>query len=74
VKRYAGPHAGCTRPKARCALAPRKRRAPTRHAYEDEIGLIRGLHATIFDVGVRKWIDGVWVPKDSGCLIEQQCV
>jgi AcrR family transcriptional regulator len=46
--------------------------APTPRQYEDEIEFIWGLHASIFYVGVRKWIYGLQVPKDLDRLVEQQ--
>jgi len=45
---------------------------PTPQQYEDEIEFIWGLHASIFYVGVRKWIYGLQVPKDLDRLIDQQ--
>jgi len=45
---------------------------PSQQEYEDEIEFIWGLHASIFYVGVRKWIYGLHVPKDLDRLIEQQ--
>lgn len=39
---------------------------------EQEIELVWALHASIFYVGVRKWIYGMKIPKDLGSLIRTQ--
>jgi len=44
---------------------------PTPEQYEDEIELVWGLHATIFYIGMRKWVYGLPVPKDLDRSIEQ---
>ena len=44
--------------------------APTPAQHELEIELVWSLHASIFYVGVRKWVYGLTVPKDMDTLIE----
>jgi len=46
--------------------------APTAQQHEDEIELIWGLHASIFYLGVRKWIYRLDVPEQLDRLIAQQ--
>lgn len=44
--------------------------APTPDQHELEVELIWSLHASIFYIGVRKWVYGLAVPKDIDALIE----
>ena len=46
--------------------------APTLEQYEDEIELIWSVHASIFYVGMRKWVYGLPTPKNIDRLIEQK--
>lgn len=46
--------------------------APTAQQHEDEIELIWGLHASIFYLGVRKWVYRLEVPEQLDRLIAQQ--
>jgi len=46
--------------------------APSAQQYEDEIEFVWGLHASIFYIGVRKWIYGLVVPKDLDRVIDQK--
>ena len=39
---------------------------------EAEIELVWGLHASIFYLGVRKWIYGLRIPKDIGALVRRK--
>lgn len=41
------------------------------HVLEQEIELVWGLHASIFYLGVRKWIYGLDIPKDLDLYITQ---
>lgn len=45
---------------------------PTPQQHEDDIELVWSLHASIFYVGMRKWVYGLSVPKDVGRMIEQK--
>jgi AcrR family transcriptional regulator len=45
---------------------------PTPSQYEDEIELIWSIHASIFYVGMRKWVYGLSIPKDIDRLIDQK--
>ena len=45
---------------------------PTPEQYEEEIELIWGIHASIFYVGMRKWIYGLSIPRDLDRMIEQK--
>jgi AcrR family transcriptional regulator len=44
--------------------------APTPEQHELEVELVWSLHASIFYIGVRKWVYGLPVPKDIDALIE----
>jgi AcrR family transcriptional regulator len=46
--------------------------APTLEQYDDEIELIWSVHASIFYVGMRKWVYGLPTPKNIDRLIEQK--
>ena len=46
--------------------------SPTRQQYEDEIELVWSVHASIFYVGMRKWIYGLPVPKDLDRMIRHK--
>lgn len=46
--------------------------APTEQQYEDEIEMIWGLHASIFYLGMRKWVYGMQIPKNMDRTIEQK--
>lgn len=46
--------------------------APTEQQYEDEIEMIWGLHASIFYLGMRKWVYGMQIPKNIDRTIEQK--
>lgn len=46
--------------------------APDSQQYEDEIEMIWGLHASIFYLGMRKWVYGMSIPKDMDRTIEQK--
>lgn len=45
---------------------------PTPSQYEDEIELVWGMHASIFYVGMRKWVYGLPVPRDVEHMVEQK--
>ncbi|MDB5841472.1 MAG: bacterial regulatory s, tetR family protein [Herminiimonas sp.] len=45
---------------------------PTEDQYEQEIELVWAIHASIFYIGMRKWIYGLPVPKNIDRLIEQK--
>jgi AcrR family transcriptional regulator len=45
---------------------------PTPEQYEEEIELIWAVHASIFYIGMRKWVYGLPVPKDIDRIIEQK--
>lgn len=45
---------------------------PTPSQHEDEIELVWGMHASIFYVGMRKWVYGLPVPKDLDHMVEQK--
>lgn len=56
-----------------CALRDEYRlAAPTEQQYEDEIEMIWGLHASIFYLGMRKWVYGMQIPRDMDRTIEQK--
>ena len=44
--------------------------APSAEQHEMEVELVWALHASIFYIGVRKWVYGLPVPKDIDKLIE----
>lgn len=45
---------------------------PTAQQYEDEIEMIWGLHASIFYLGMRKWVYGMQIPRNMDRTIEQK--
>jgi hypothetical protein len=44
----------------------------TRAAQEAELELIWSLHASIFYIGMRRWVYGLPVPKDLDAHVERQ--
>ena len=45
---------------------------PSPQQLEDEVELVWSVHASIFYIGMRKWVYGLDVPKDIDRLIEQK--
>jgi AcrR family transcriptional regulator len=45
---------------------------PTPQQHEDEIEFIWGLHASIFYIGVRKWVYRLGVPEELDRLVDRQ--
>lgn len=47
---------------------------PTPEQLEEEIELVWSIHASIFYIGMRKWVYGLPIPKNLDRLIEQKVV
>jgi len=45
---------------------------PTAQQYEEEIEMVWEIHASIFYLGMRKWVYGLTIPKDVDRIIEQK--
>jgi hypothetical protein len=41
---------------------------------EMEFEIVWGLHASIFYIGIRKWIYGLAIPDDTGAVVEELAV